>query len=193
MNPAEHDACRHRLDRFSHVPPVFPSVPRPRADPGEANGRTLRVRTMSAHGVCRLQSRPRIAAGDDRPLAVLALGSAVVGAYFEWTHGFERFSGGHAVAGLLVLDDRSMQPSRRTAVGMMILSTVVDRRRHCGGGRVYLGRRTAWPGRLARWMDVFGLYWLSRGKFFYRPDLFGMVVRPLETLHRAGAAWFDRA
>ena len=55
---------------------------------------------------------------------------------------------------------------------------------------LYLGTRSG-AARMARLMDVFGLYSLSYGKFFFDPIYMVLVVWPVLGIARL-AAWFDR-
>ena len=125
------------------------------------------------------------------PLVVLAFGSLVVGAYFEWTHGFAEFlaatpslaylaSAADAAAaarpqhGDIAVDEHGRSRSSGIALAAML----------------YLGSRKK-AARLARLMNVFGLYSLSYGKFFFDPIYTLLVVWPLLGVARL-AAWFDR-
>jgi NADH:ubiquinone oxidoreductase subunit 5 (subunit L)/multisubunit Na+/H+ antiporter MnhA subunit len=117
------------------------------------------------------------------PLLVLAFGSLTVGAYFEWTHGFADFLA--ATPSLASLSAVHATEARRiglmstgiTAVGITLVALV------------YLGSRTK-AARLARVMNVFGLYSLSYGKFFFDPIYSVLVVGPLLGMARL-AALFD--
>jgi NADH-quinone oxidoreductase subunit L len=119
------------------------------------------------------------------PLLVLAFGSVVVGAYFEWTHGFSRFLA--ATPALAMLAEPSAQPAEHGNIGLM--STAITLVGILAAALVYLGNRRK-AARLARLMNVFGLYALSYGKFFFDPIYALLVVWPLLGIARL-AAWFD--
>ncbi len=122
------------------------------------------------------------------PLVVLAFGSVVVGAYFEWTHGFAHFlsftpsfeclaQSGHTAIG-------TADKWRVAAIGSVLTAVGV-----ATAAMLYLGSGKA-VARLARAMNVFGLYSLSYGKFFFDPIYNAFVVWPLLSVARL-AAWFD--
>lgn len=120
------------------------------------------------------------------PLVVLAFGATVVGAYFEWTHGFAEFlaatpSFGHLAGG----ESPASQHWRMGAI-----STIITLAGIATAAAVYLGSRKK-AERLAKVMDIFGLYSLSYGKFFIDPIYSLLIVQPLLGLARL-AAWFDR-
>ncbi len=122
------------------------------------------------------------------PLVVLAFGSVVVGAYFEWTHGFAHFlsftpsfeclaQSGHAA-----ID--TADKWRVATIGSVLTAIGI-----AAAAMLYLGSGKA-VARLARAMNVFGLYSLSYGKFFFDPIYNVLVVWPLLSVARL-AAWFD--
>jgi NADH-quinone oxidoreductase subunit L len=121
------------------------------------------------------------------PLIVLAIGSAAVGAYFAWTGGFDRF--------LAATPYFTHQPTKlavfpvaeHESIGLM--STAVTLVGIALAAFIFLGSREK-AARLARMMNVFGLYSLSYGKFFFDPLYNALVVWPLLGIARL-AAWFD--
>ena len=74
--------------------------------------------------------------------------------------------------------------------GIAAVSTAITLAGIAAAAVVYLGPRRL-PERLARAMNVFGLYSLSAGKFFFDPIYDAAVVRPMLAVARL-AAWFDR-
>ena len=124
------------------------------------------------------------------PLVVLAFGSAVVGAYFHWEQRFVEFLvATPSLAGLPAETvDAATRAAAHTRIGMM--TTVIAVVGVALSAIVYLGSRkkAAW---LARAMNVFGLYSLSYGKFFFDPIYEALVVWPLLGLARL-AALVDR-
>ncbi len=119
------------------------------------------------------------------PLVVLAFASVVVGAYFEWTHGLARFLAASPSLGCLEQITPTLEP--RT-IGLM--STTITLLGIVAAAFVYLGNRRK-AAALARMMNIFGLYSLSYGKFFFDPIYALLIVRPMLGVSRA-AAWFDR-
>ena len=121
------------------------------------------------------------------PLIVLAFGSVVVGAYFAWTGGFARFLA--AAPSLAHRDGTCRDPEvGHEAIGLM--STGITLIGIALAAAIFLGSREK-AARLARMMNVFGLYSLSYGKFFFDPLYNVFVVWPLLGVARL-AAWFDR-
>ena len=123
------------------------------------------------------------------PLVVLAFGALTVGAYFEWTHGFSTFLA--ATPSLAYLAKHSAPVTAEAAAhgniavastGMALVGIILT-------AVVYLGSRKK-AERLARAMNVFGLYSLSYGKFFFDPIYGALVVAPLVAVARL-SAWFD--
>jgi NADH:ubiquinone oxidoreductase subunit 5 (subunit L)/multisubunit Na+/H+ antiporter MnhA subunit len=126
------------------------------------------------------------------PLILLAIGAAAVGWYFEATHGFARFLA--ATPSLAYLTRTAAEHGAMAEEpfnwGIAAVSTAITVAGIAAAAVVYLG-----PGRLAaglaRAMNVFGLYTLSAGKFFFDPIYDTLIVRPMLALARL-AAWFDR-
>ena len=126
------------------------------------------------------------------PLVVLAFGSVVIGGYFELTHGFANFLSASpsfdclarlpAEAGHAAIDvaDKWRVGAIGSALTFFSIAAVA---------MLYLGSGKA-VARLARAMNVFGLYSLSYGKFFFDPIYNALVVWPLLGVARL-AAWFD--
>jgi NADH-quinone oxidoreductase subunit L len=124
------------------------------------------------------------------PLIILAFGSATVGAYFEWTHGFASFLA--ETPSLSYLARHFQQPAESLAArgSVAIGSTTMVLVGLIFTAAVYLGSRKK-AERLAQAMNVFGLYSLSYGKFFFDPIYGALVVAPLVVAARL-CAWFDR-
>lgn len=124
------------------------------------------------------------------PLLVLAFGSLTVGVYFEWTHGFAQFL--EATPSLAYLSSFSDQAAAETGEhgNIWLVSTVVTLVGIALAAALYLGNRQK-AARLARAMNVFGLYSLSYGKFFFDPLYNLLVVWPLLGVAQV-AGWFDR-
>ena len=122
------------------------------------------------------------------PLVVLAFGSLVVGAYFEWTHGLSHFLA--ATPSLAYLAARETGLPELTAAqhsGMAATTTIITVAGIVTAALVYLGSPKK-AARLARAMNVFGLYTLSYAKFFFDPLYTVLVVWPLLGLARVAAA-----
>lgn len=124
------------------------------------------------------------------PLAVLAICSLAVGAYFEWTHGFA-----HYLAATPSLAYAPVQASGAVETftfhpPIAITSTLVA----LGGiglaAFLYLGERRQ-AQMLAGAMQRVGLYGLSNGKFFFDQIYQGLIVWPLQGLG-ALCYWIDR-
>ncbi|MCE5268341.1 MAG: NADH-quinone oxidoreductase subunit L [Planctomycetaceae bacterium] len=131
------------------------------------------------------QESPRVMTA---PLIALALGAAGVGAYFAWTGSFARFlAGSPSLAGL---GPAMGELPRSGHESIALLSTAITLVGIVLAAFIYLGgpQRAA---RLARAMNVIGLYSLSYGKFFFDPLYHALVVWPLLGAARL-AAWFDR-
>jgi NADH-quinone oxidoreductase subunit L len=128
------------------------------------------------------------------PLVVLAFGSAVVGAYFAWTGGFDRFlanTPSFMLPGTFPMTNivgGTFQESAQENIGL--LSTAITLLGIALAAFIYLGSPKK-AARLARAMNALGLYSLSYGKFFFDPIYTLLIVRPLQGVARL-AAWFDR-
>lgn len=124
------------------------------------------------------------------PLVVLAFGSLTVGAYFEWTHGFAQFLA--ATQSLAYLSAQAAEPVVEAGEQMHIgiMSTVLTLVGIAMAATLYLGSGKN-VARLTRLMNVFGLYSLSFGKFFFDPIYTLLVVWPLLGVARL-SAWFDQ-
>jgi NADH-quinone oxidoreductase subunit L len=124
------------------------------------------------------------------PLVVLAFGAATIGAYFEWTHGLANFLA--ETPSLAYLSTKAGQAAVGAAEPWRIgiTSTVITLVGIVATAIIYLGSREK-AARLARAMNVFGLYSLSYGKFFFDPLYDVLIVRPMLGVARL-AAWFDR-
>ncbi len=127
------------------------------------------------------------------PLVVLAFGAAVVGAYFEWTHGFMNFLA--ATPSLASLPRAPLEAGGHVAAapehwGIAVVSSAITILGIAAAAVVYLGDAKK-AARLAAFMNIFGLYSLSFGKFFFDPIYSLLIVQPLLAVARL-AAWFDR-
>ncbi len=121
------------------------------------------------------------------PLIVLAVGSLVVGAYFEWTHGLmPLLAATPSLAYLGAVEARAAEPSMAQQVNMAATTTAITLLGIAIMATVYLGSRKK-AARLAGLMDVFGLYSLSFGKFFIDPLYRAIIVWPLLAVARAAA------
>jgi NADH-quinone oxidoreductase subunit L len=126
------------------------------------------------------------------PLVVLAIGAAGIGWYFEWTHGFARFLAAAPSLAYLARPAAEHGAAAETPFnwGIAAVSTAITLSGIAAAAVIYLG-----PARLAehlaRAMNVFGLYSLSAGKFFFDPIYNAVVVGPTLAVARL-AAWFDR-
>jgi NADH-quinone oxidoreductase subunit L len=120
------------------------------------------------------------------PLVLLAFGSLTVGLYFEWTHGFSHFL--EASPSLSVLERAPVESGAHWRMG--VASSIITLFGIALAAALYLGNRRKVE-RMAQFMNVFGLYSLSLGKFFIDPLYEAFVVWPLLGIARL-AAWFDR-
>jgi NADH-quinone oxidoreductase subunit L len=127
------------------------------------------------------------------PLLILAFGAAVVGAYFEWKHGFANFLAATPSLDYLSthVHAKAVSPvATESFFGLSAVGLTLTVLSIAAAAFVYLGRREK-AAKLARAMNIFGLYSLSLAKFFFDPLYAALVVRPMLLLARA-AAWFDR-
>jgi len=120
------------------------------------------------------------------PLMLLAFGSLVVGAYFEWTHGFATFLRSTPSLAFLASEasESSIQAAEHWKIGAM--STGITLVGIILTATLYLGDQIG-TAKLARFMDIFGLYSLSAGKFFFDPIYSLAVVRPMQAIARLAA------
>ncbi len=125
------------------------------------------------------------------PLMMLALCSLVVGAYFEWTHGFVDFIGRTPSLAYLGTEGHEQFAKGESHFGIAVVSTLVVLAGIGLAALLYLGRGKKAVGMLARLMGYAGLYRLSHGKFYF-DEIYGLlVVRPLQLLARL-SYWVDR-
>ena len=158
--------------------PYLPDVLRPGAD--SARGRPSRPRVAAADDRCRWWSWP--------------FGSLVVGGVFRVDARLRRLPGRHAVAGLSVRDAARAMPTARRSAHWHI--AVVEHGRRAGRASRWppcctsaAGRR---PSRLARLMNVFGLYQpLATASSSSIRSTTCSSCWPLLGVARL-AAWFDR-
>ena len=123
------------------------------------------------------------------PLVVLAFGATAVGAYSSATHGFAHFLAPRRRWPICRPADLAAETPGHLPHGR-------DEHGHHGWWESRCGRCSIWAPRDRRlgWpglMNVFGLYSLSYGKFFFDPIYTLCVVWPLLGVARL-AAWFDR-
>jgi NADH-quinone oxidoreductase subunit L len=123
------------------------------------------------------------------PLMVLAFGATVVGAYFEATHGFAQFLAATPSLAYLPAEAQLATTEATEHFRMGVTSTVITVVGIAAAAVIYLGTRSG-AARLARLMNVFGLYSLSYGKFFFDPLYTLLVVWPVLGIARL-AALFD--
>jgi NADH-quinone oxidoreductase subunit L len=124
------------------------------------------------------------------PLVILAFCALVVGAYFEWTHGFAHFLAQTPSLAYVAKMAPEVTASAGDHTAVAIESTLVA---VAGAGLawfLYLGSKSV-VDRLTRLMDLVGLYRLSAGKFFFDTIYNVLVVWPLEGIALM-SAWFDR-
>ena len=123
------------------------------------------------------------------PLVVLAAASLVVGAYFEWTHGFAHFLAQTPSLSLTGLAAEGPRAEMVSHGQVALLSSAVVLAGIGLAALVYLGPRTVLEG-LTRLSAAVGLYGLSYGKFFFDELYQAVVVMPLWGLARL-CAWLD--
>lgn len=133
------------------------------------------------------------------PLVILAFAAIFAGVYLEWNEGFARFLGATpslqrletaaAAAGEHIRADSVDESGQRWRMGLV--STAITLFGIVAAAVVYLGSAKK-AARLAAFMNIFGLYSLSHGKFFVDELYSLLIVRPLLAVARV-AAWFDRS
>jgi len=124
------------------------------------------------------------------PLAVLAICSLVVGAYFEITHGFADFlARTPSIAYLAQPAGESLEHAQWHPT-VMITSILVSLSGIGLAAAFYLGSRKL-PAIAARAMQSVGLYQLSRDKFYFDVIYNLLVVWPLQAFANL-LAWCDR-
>ncbi|HEY4761590.1 MAG TPA: proton-conducting transporter membrane subunit, partial [Thermoguttaceae bacterium] len=124
------------------------------------------------------------------PLAILAFGSLIVGAWLEVTGVLSDLLA--RTPSLAFLGGRIIHTASREAlhVSIAVYSTFLVVIGLLLTAVLYLGRRQIVK-QLTAILDVFGLYQLSYGKFFFDPLYYAFVVLPLEFFAWL-CAWFDR-
>ena len=129
------------------------------------------------------------------PLAVLACLSLAVGGYFEWTRQIPEFLAGTPSLARAAQTGAAAGANVEAAAASGHLEVAL-----IGTGMAGLGIAAAWLlylradrllRRLTALADVFGLYRLSTGKFYFDALYFMLVVWPLEQVARL-VAWIDR-
>ena len=120
------------------------------------------------------------------PLVVLAICSAVVGAYFFFTHQFAHFLG---MAPSLC--DKRLEPIPDGSHVSIMVSSAVVALVGIGAAVVLYPAREGVVKRLAWLMDSVGLYRLSHGKFFFDEIYTVLVIWPVRGLAML-CYWIDR-
>jgi NADH-quinone oxidoreductase subunit L len=124
-------------------------------------------------------------------MVMLAIGAAGIGWYFEATHGFARFlAATPSLSFLARLAAHGSTPEPPFDWGLAAVSTGITLAGISAAAVIYLGPAPLAAG-LARAMNVFGLYSLSAGKFFFDPIYDALIVAPMLAVSRL-CAWFDR-
>jgi NADH-quinone oxidoreductase subunit L len=124
------------------------------------------------------------------PLMILAFGATVVGAYFQVTRGFAQFLAATPSLAYLPAEAQPAAAEATEHIRMAVTSTVITAVGIGAAAVIYLGTRNG-AARLAGLMNIFGLYSLSYGKFFFDPLYTLLVVWPLLGIARLAAA-FDQ-
>ena len=149
----------------------------------------LRPRADSARG---RPPRPRVARHDDRAAGGAGLRVAGGRGVFRVDARLRRVPGRHAVAGVLARRSGRRRGRRRPSTcSIAVMSTAITLVGIALAAMLYLGSREK-AARLARLMNVFGLYSLSYGKFFFDPIYY--VAGRLAAAGRSPGwrLWFDR-
>ena len=124
------------------------------------------------------------------PMVILAIGSLVVGAWLQWSHGLTDLLA--RTPSLAFLGGEAHNAARE---GMHFFITVNSTILTLAGlfmtALLYIGPRRWLIKKITRALDLVGLYRLSYGKFFFDPLYFAFVVWPLEMFARL-CAWFDQ-
>ncbi|MGA2798097.1 MAG: NADH-quinone oxidoreductase subunit L [Thermoguttaceae bacterium] len=124
------------------------------------------------------------------PLAILALGSLVVGAWLEWSQGLSDLLA--RTPSLAFLGDAVHNTAQEEMhITIAIWSTVLVLIGVLFTAWLYIGPRQKAVEKITAALDMVGLYRLSYGKVFFDPLYFAVVVWPLEVFARF-CAWFDR-
>ena len=111
------------------------------------------------------------------------------GAYFEWTHGFSNFLAATPSIAYLAQHGAPAVVDEAAHGGIAVVSSVIVVIGLVFTAVVFLGSRKK-AERLARLMDIFGLYTLSYCKFFFDPIYHVLIVMPTIAVARI-SAWFD--
>ncbi len=124
------------------------------------------------------------------PLVVLAVGSLVVGAYFEWTGQFEHFLAltPSLVGAGKLLEAPGGEHASHLAVALWSTAVVLV---GIGAAWVLYAGPRVFVEACTRLLAGLGLYQLSRDKFFFDEIYGALVVAPLRGL-AALSEWFDR-
>lgn len=123
------------------------------------------------------------------PLVFLAAASLVVGAYFEWTHGFAELLAETPSLRLAGLPNEGPQAAMLSHGTVAWTTTILVLAGIGLAGLLYLGPSALVVG-LTRLNSALGLYQLSYAKFFFDPLYQAVIVQPLAGLARL-CAWFD--
>jgi NADH-quinone oxidoreductase subunit L len=149
-------------------------------------GRERLPREASQH----VHESPWVMAG---PLAILALGALVVGAYFQWSGDFLGRDGFLAQTPSLVAlgeKEQGQLSAGETASDVTLLASGVAVAGIAVAALLYLSR-PAWLQAVTALMTALGLYRLSKNKFYFDEIYRALVVGPLERL-AAVFAWLDQ-
>ncbi|MCS7303764.1 MAG: NADH-quinone oxidoreductase subunit L [Thermoguttaceae bacterium] len=123
------------------------------------------------------------------PLVLLAAASLVLGAYFEWTHGFAHFLAQTPSLCLAGLAQEGPRAAWSSHSAVAVVSTLVALAGIALAALLYLGPRTFLE-TLTQASSAVGIYWLSYRKFFFDELYQLVIVRPLSSLaHLCG--WLD--
>jgi NADH-quinone oxidoreductase subunit L len=119
---------------------------------------------------------------------ILAVCALVVGAYFEWTGGFEHLLGLTPSLAMSTVQETWPEADRHFHIDVALVSTVTALAGVGLAGFMYLGDRK----RAAKMADrLRPIYWLSYGKFFIDQIYNVVFVGPLWLLSQL-SFWIDR-
>ncbi len=124
------------------------------------------------------------------PLWILAVCATVVGAYFEWTHGFAHFLAATPSLAYGPLVAHGGVETFRFHMDIATTSTLIALAGAGAAAFLYLGDQRE-VSILAALMQRLGLYRLSAEKFYFDPIYSALIVWPLRML-AALCYWLDR-
>jgi NADH-quinone oxidoreductase subunit L len=124
------------------------------------------------------------------PLMILAFGAFAVGFLLEWTHGLSDLLAKTPSLAFLGSEphDAALENLHWSIAVKSTALVVVG---VAAAALLYTGGRQRLVNRLAAFFDLFGLYRLSYGKFFFDPIYNTFVVWPLH-IFALLCGWFDR-